>query len=85
MRYNEHIESLLNQIETIISKDYDESLDRATKEYNTEIARLNAVIEAYREAAVKAQKDADKLKEINEKLSTRLSWKCECTGCYQVK
>lgn len=26
-----------------------------------------------------------KLKEINGKLSERLSWKCECTGCYQVK
>lgn len=26
-----------------------------------------------------------KLKEINEKLSERLSWKCECTGCFNVK
>lgn len=27
----------------------------------------------------------DKLKEINEKLSARLSWKCKCPGCFQVK
>lgn len=25
-----------------------------------------------------------KLKEINEKLSERLSWKCECRGCIQT-
>jgi len=54
--YNEEIESLLNKIEIIISKEYDESIDKLTKEYESEIARLNAVIEAYKELLVEAQK-----------------------------
>lgn len=85
MIYNEEVENLLNQVENIISKEYDESISKLTTEYELEIVRLNAVIDAYREVAIKAQKDADKLEEINEKLSQRLSWKCECTGCFQVK
>lgn len=56
MSYNEEIESLLNKIEIIISKEYDESIDKLTKEYESEIARLNAVIEAYKELLVEAQK-----------------------------
>lgn len=72
MRYNEDIEGLLNQIETIVSKEYDESLVKITRKYDTEIVRLNAVIEAYREVATKAQKDADEYEKEIERLCVQI-------------
>ncbi len=49
MSYNEDIQDLLDKIEVIVSKEYDESLDKITKEYQAEIARLNVVIDAYKQ------------------------------------
>jgi hypothetical protein len=70
MSYNEEIESLLNKIETIVSKEYDESIDKLTKEYDTEITRLNAVIEAW--------KDVCRVSQNNEKrLEQKLKELCE--------
>lgn len=56
MMYNEDIESLLNKIEAIISKDYDEQLALISANYEKEIIRLNTVIEAYKELLKDAQK-----------------------------
>jgi len=47
--YNEDIQNLLDKIEVIISKEYDESLDKITKEYQAEVNRLNSVIDAYKD------------------------------------
>jgi hypothetical protein len=60
MRYNEEIEGLLNKIEGVISKEYDESIDKLTKKYETEIARLNAVIDAYKELLIVSQGNEEK-------------------------
>lgn len=68
MSYNEDIQDLLDKIEVIVSKEYNESLDKITKESQAEIARLNAVIDAYREVATKAHKDADAFERENKRL-----------------
>lgn len=49
MRYSYEIQDLLDKIEVVVSKEYEESIDKLTKEYENEIARLNDVIEAYKE------------------------------------
>lgn len=56
MRYTEEIEGLLNKIECVISAEYDESI----KDYQAEIARLNAVIDAYKELLIDSQKRENK-------------------------
>lgn len=49
MRYSYDIQDLLDKIEVIVSKEYDESLDKITKEYQAEVTRLNSVIDAYKQ------------------------------------
>jgi len=39
----------------------------------------------YAEVVKEILAENEKLKEINLKLSERLSWKCECKGCFNVK
>ena len=78
MRYNEEVKSLLNEIECIISKEYDESIGKLTTEYEFEIARLNAVIDAYKELLIVSQAKEETLKE-------RLSWKDSTESVYIVK
>lgn len=65
MSYNEDVQDLLDKIEVIISKEYDESLDKITKEYQAEVNRLNAVIDAYKELLVDAKsKNLGSLNEV---------------------
>lgn len=82
MRYNEDIENLLNKIETIISKEYDESIDKLTKEYDTEIVRLNAVIEAWKDICRVSQNNGKILeKEIEELVSKIEDLEYDKIGC----
>lgn len=99
MRYSYDIQDLLDKIEVIVSKEYDETIDKLTKEYDTEISRLNAVIEAWKDICGVSQNNEErlekkvkeilaeneKLKEINGKLSDRLSWRLSDEPCYRVK
>lgn len=59
--------------------------ERSKSENDIEITRLKTTIEIYERTIREILAENAKLKEINEKLSDRLSWKCECKGCFNVK
>lgn len=72
MSHNESVQDLLDKIESILSKDYDEQMHLISVSYQQEIVRLNAVIEAWKDICRVSQNNEKILEKEIEGLVTQI-------------